>query len=239
MILIANGCSHTSGAEIEKAWQGECYHRAWPQKLGDILGYKPINLSVSGASADRVSRTTIQYIGKLKQRSSFDPSKIFVAIAWPGLFRTELRETKPMEDGFWDEGWMPLVAGNEEVYKRMSSPSAYAYYRAWIMRNEITQESIRFYSNVLLLQNILVSNKIKYVFWNSAESYPLNIIDYSNEIYKKRFPFLLDRGRSFTELLHSAGFKHSKYAKWGHYGEDGQEWFADFLYKYITKENLL
>ena len=67
MILIANGCSHTAGAEIEAPLQGECYEKAWPKKLADSLGTNTINLAVSGASDDRVVRTTIEYIGKLKK----------------------------------------------------------------------------------------------------------------------------------------------------------------------------
>lgn len=239
MILIANGCSHTAGAEIESSFQGDCYPRAWPKKLANILGYKSKNLAVSGASDERVSRTTIQYIGKLKQRSDYDPSKVFVAIAWPGLYRTEIHQTSDNEKGFWDDKWMPIVSGNNDTYKEQCSPSAYAYYRAWVMRNNLTQETVRYYSNVLLLQNILISNKIKYIFWNACNNIPSEDTDYLNEVYKKRFPFLLDRERSFTNFLHAAGFKHSEFAKYGHYGEDGHEWFADFLHRYLTKENLL
>lgn len=239
MILLANGCSHTAGAEIEYPVQGACYQRAWPKKLAILLNYSSTNLAVSGASDDRVARTTIDCLGKLKNQPNYDPKKIFVAIAWPGLFRTEIFKNSDYEPGFWDDGWMPIVAGNDETYKTQSSPSAYAYYRAWMLRNNIRQETVRFYSNVLLLQNILISNNIKYIFWNASGNVPQDNRGYLNEVYRKRFPFLLDRQRSLTELLHSTGFKHSEFAKYGHYGEDAQEWFADFLFRYITKEKLL
>ena len=36
MILFANGCSHTAGAEIEYAQQGQCYEKAWPFRLADF-----------------------------------------------------------------------------------------------------------------------------------------------------------------------------------------------------------
>ena len=48
MILVSNGCSHTAGAELEYASQGECYEKAWPKYLADSLGYEHINLSMSG-----------------------------------------------------------------------------------------------------------------------------------------------------------------------------------------------
>ena len=239
MILIANGCSHTAGAEIENSMQGECYEKAWPKKLGDSLGYKSINLAISGASDDRVSRTTIEYIGKLKLTSEFNPSKLFVVISWPGLYRTEIFTTSTNEGGFWDKGWMPMVAGNDETYKRQCSKSSYIFYKAWLMRLNITQETVRYYSNVLLLQNFLKQNNVKYLFWNACSNLPGNNPSFHNEVDFERFPFSTQKEYSFTNLLVNQQFEHSEFAKYGHYGEDAQEWFADFLYKYINKNNLL
>ena len=239
MILIANGCSHTAGAEIEYELQGECYAKAWPKKLGDSLGYKSDNYAVSGASDDRVSRTTIEQIGKLKQKSFYDPSKIFVAIAWPGLYRTEIFKTDNAENGFWDNGWMPLVAGNDETYKQQCSRSSYIFYKSWLMRLNITQETIRFYSNVLLLQNFLKQNNIKYLFWNACGNLPQNNPSFYNEIDLDRFPFIIQKDYSFTNLLVNKKFEWSEFAKHGHYGEDAQTWFAEFLTKYIHKNNLI
>jgi len=239
MILIANGCSHTAGAEIEATLQGECYEKAWPKKLADSLGYKSINLAVSGASDDRVVRTTIEYLGKLKKSPNYNPSKVFVVISWPGLHRTEVYQTEPDEAGFWDDGWMPMVVGNEETYRQQCSKMAFIYYKAWVMRQNNHQATINFYSNVLLLQNILISNKIKYLFWNSCVTVPDNYPHYFNEINHKRFSYILEKKKSYTVILESNGFRHSPFAKWGHYGEDAQEWFADFLKAYITKNKLL
>lgn len=239
-LLIANGCSHTAGAEIEYEMQGECYNRAWPKKLSDSIGYKKnINLSISGASDDRVSRTTIECIGKLKLNSGFDPSKLFVVISWPGLYRTETFKIENNERGFWDKGWMPMVAGNDETYKQQCSRSSYIFYKAWLMRLNPTQETIKFYSNVLLLQNFLIANKIKYLFWHACSNVPSEHESFYNEINHTRFPFIEEKEYSYTNMLHTHGFKHSEYAKFGHYGEDAQSWFADFLHKYINKNNLL
>lgn len=239
MILIANGCSHTAGAEIEGPLQGCCYEKAWPKKLADSLAFKHVNLAVSGASDDRVARTTIEYLGKLKKSPNYNPSKFFVVISWPGLHRTELYQTKPNEPGFWDNGWMPMVAGNEETYREQCSKMAFLYYKAWVLRQNNDQASVKFYSNVLLLQNILIANNIKYLFWNSCMTTPDNFSHYLNEINHKRFPYIREKRKSYTEILEAMGFKHAPFAKWGHYGEDSQEWFAAFLKEYITKNKLL
>ena len=240
MILLANGCSHTAGAEIEAPLQGECYEKAWPKKLADSLGYEPINLAISGASDDRVVRTTIDCLGKLKKSPNYNPSKIFVVVSWPGLYRTELYQTEPDEPGFWDAGWMPMVVGNEETYKQQCSKIAFLYYKAWVLRQNHYQACIKFYSNVLLLQNILISNKIKYLFWNSCGTVSLKHQEhYFNEVNHKRYPYILEKERSYTDILELNGYRHSLFAEWGHYGEDAQEWFADFLKAYITKNKLL
>jgi len=240
MILIANGCSHTAGAEIEYELQGECYDKAWPKKLADSLNFKHMNLAVSGASDDRVVRTTIECIGRLKKEPWFDPSQLFVIISWPGLFRSEIYEIERNEPGFWDKGWMPMVVGNYETYREQCSKSSLFYYKAWVLRQNHFEANIKFFSNVLLLQNILISNKIKYLFWNSCSSVCLNRQEpYYTEINHQRFPYLTEAQKSYTELLEAKGFKHSPYAKWGHYGEDSQKWFAEFLMNYITKNNLL
>jgi hypothetical protein len=240
MILIANGCSHTAGAEIEYPMQGDCYHKAWPKYLANSLSFdESKNLAVSGASDTRVSRTTIEYIGRLKQKPNFDSTNIFVIVSWPGLYRTEIHKNKDLEDGFWDDGWMPLVAGNDETYKKQCSPASYAYYRAWMLRLNPTQEIIKFYSNVLLLQNFLILNNIKYLFWNACANVPNNHSSFYNEVDIKRFPFIENKEYSYTSILHNKGFKHSEFAKYGHYGVDSQIWFSSFLTKYIHKNNLL
>ena len=241
MLLVANGCSHTAGAEIEYPLQGECYDKAWPKKLGEKLSFEhTTNLAISGASDDRVSRTTIEFIGKLKQKSFYDPSKLFVVISWPGLYRTEIFNTSNNEGGFWDDGWMPMVAGNDETYKEQCSRSAYIFYKAWLMRLNHTQETVRFYSNILLLQNFLKQNNIKYLFWNACSSnLPENNPAFYNETDLSRFPFILQKRYSYTDILVNKQFEHSEFAKYGHYGEDAQEYFANLLKAYITKNKLL
>ena len=124
MILLTNGCSHTAGAEIEFEMQGECFNKAWPFHLANDLGFESINFSISGASADRVVRTTIEYFLKKQTESNFNPKQYFVTIAWPGLYRTEIN------NGGYDRGWQPLVVGNDKSYKKELDIFSYGYYKA-------------------------------------------------------------------------------------------------------------
>jgi len=42
--LLANGCSHTAGAEIRYPLQDKCYINAWPRWLADDMGWDWVNL---------------------------------------------------------------------------------------------------------------------------------------------------------------------------------------------------
>ena len=39
MILLSNGCSHTSGAELDETNTDYCYEKAWPKYLADLLNF--------------------------------------------------------------------------------------------------------------------------------------------------------------------------------------------------------
>ena len=73
-----------------------------------------------------------------------------------------------MSLGFGMMGGCLWLLGNEETYREQCQKSAFIYYKAWVLRQNHRQASINSYSNVLLLQNILISNNIKYLFWNSC-----------------------------------------------------------------------
>lgn len=240
MLLIANGCSHTAGAEIEYELQGHCYEKAWPKLLADKLGFDHLNLSFSGASCERVVRTSIERLHLLKQQPNFNPSQIFFVVMWPDIWRTELHQTEDNETGFFDNGWAPMVSGNDEIYKKQFSRTAYFYYRSWMLRINQHQESVRWYNNILQLQNILISHKIKYIFYQASQSLPsINLPEYTSLVNHKRFLTMNHRNLNYCTLLDDTGFSYAPNSKFGHYGEDAQSWFSDYILNLINENNLL
>ena len=127
MILLANGCSHTSGGQMEYLAQDYCYSKAWPQHLANKLNFNCKNIAISGASNKRILRTTITTIGELFLQK-VEPKDIFVVILWRGSYRTEVYQRKFNDIDPW-YGWLPLTAGNAANYKKYYPKAVYKYYQ--------------------------------------------------------------------------------------------------------------
>ena len=240
MILIANGCSHTAGAEIEYSGQNKCYEKAWPFLLSKKLECEHVNLSTSGASCDRVVRTTLKHLHIAKMSNNYDPSNLFFIIMWPGIWRTEMFQIYPNEPGFFDGGWMPMVVGNDNNYQKQASELGYMNFKSWVSRSTEVSESINFYKNMLFLQNLFHVNKIKYLFLNAVVTLPSpKMKAFTDEVYIKRYFGFNNTDLCYANILEEKGFRWGPNSAYAHYGEDAHEWFADFLKSYITKNNLL
>ena len=228
MLLVANGCSHTSGAEIEKHRNSECHEKAWPKHLADIWDCDHVNLSLCGGSNARVIRTTIEKIGELFN-NNIHPKDIFVVILWPGPYRTELYEKKYQDHPTW-KSWVPLVVGNDYTGDR--SLNAQKYYKAWVTLYDSAWADTQNYIEVLSLQSYLKSWGINYFFYRASTTHLLSTNSFNSfeiQIDKKRFPGFKEKGNSYCEMLEYKGFKYAPYSKFGHYGQDGHIFFAKFL----------
>jgi hypothetical protein len=90
MILLANGCSRTSGSEIEFHMQTECKEKAWPKHLADLMQCEHINISEVGSCNERIKRTTIEWVIKNVQiQQTYKPEDIVAVIQWSGFDRFE------------------------------------------------------------------------------------------------------------------------------------------------------
>tara|TARA_B100000029_G_scaffold352417_1_gene344980 strand:+ start:17 stop:733 length:717 start_codon:yes stop_codon:yes gene_type:complete len=234
MILLANGCSHTSGGEIEYYKQDSCYEKAWPQHLANKLNFDCKNIAISGASNKRVLRTTITSLGELFLQK-VAPKDIFVVILWPGSYRTEVYQDKFKDIKPW-YGWIPLCIGNDTQYKDQLPRNLFAYYRNWVTTTlDPKAVNIDYYTSVILLQGYLKSFKIKYLFWRASattlnkENFPLAV-----QIDRKYFPCAHNDTRDYLSILKKSGFKFS-FDDSTHFGEDAHIFFANILHKKIGK----
>lgn len=243
MHLVANGCSHTAGAEMEYTYQGKCYDKAWPKYLADHLGCSHTNLSNSGASSHRVVRTTMRYVlDKFKNRQ--DLSDHFFVILWPGSFRTEI---KGRDNEHFDDGWLPLVVGNDEIYKRDLTKSLYTFYRSWVVfEAEPVKSKLDYLHDILYLQHFFSLYKIKFLFYAASyvnfDTIP-ELEGYKSLIFKKTFPHIDDISKAYNVLLPANGQKITEHSIAGglnsHFDESAQRWFATYLKDYIQMNALL
>ena len=236
MLLLANGCSHTSGAELEYPTQDNCYEKAWPKHLADLKKWNHINLATSGASCSKILRTTYEFIGNTKTVKD-----LFVIIMWPGPYRTELYHSKYADHPLW-KGWLNLVVGNEDAYKGKIPKDAFDYYRHWAYSYTYEQAFTEYAIAVLSMQSYLRSYNIPYLFWNAATTHLLKDKPYdafARQIYIKRFPYPFDGEKCYWKLLHNGGQKIIK-PSWRcqHYDEESQKYWANFLSHYIDKNQL-
>ena len=245
MILVSNGCSHTAGAELEYACQGECYDRAWPKHLADSLGYDHINLSMSGASTNRILRTTYEAIHDWVKKGK-SVKDIFVVVLWSGIYRTEVYVDESRYYNY-DNNWTPMGVGNDARNKEQFSRSLYYYYKSWTANTTGYQASCEFYIAVTNLQNLLYRYGIKYLFMDAANSglrtEDIRLDPYRIQINKKYYEGLDEYHNCFTTLCHSNAQKISKYSIDSgfnsHYDEDAQSWFAQHVNKILHKRNVL
>lgn len=250
MILVANGCSHTCGAELTYPMERACYEKAWPKHLADKLGCEHENLADSGASSHRIVRTSIRYvIDKFQQKNKLEDH--FFIILWPGMYRDELympeQVTRKESELFYDENWLPLVTGNDEAYKNSFSHRFYTYYKSWVVCGEKVKRQMDYLHHIIMLQNFFTMYNIKYLFWNAAHS-PLDFTHnqlkgYAGLLLKKNFPFLQEVNQCFTVLLRNNNQKISEHSNLSgfasHYDEDGLKWFANYLFDYLQENSLI
>ena len=236
MLLLANGCSHTAGAEIEYELQGYCYEKAYSKYCAENLGWQYENIAASGASQERIIRTTIDWIGK--NYKIYKNKEIFVVIMWSGPSRIEFYDDRKHK-------YVQVVPNNDVVYKKQFTNTQYVYYKSYVAVQNRHAQMIKWYNNVILMQNYLSNLGINYLFLNATETLPVSTSRNSDQflylaaqINYKKYPWANIQENSYFNILKKRGFKSPLHAPaGGHLGEDAHKYYGEYLAKYI-KENL-
>jgi hypothetical protein len=231
VLLLANGCSHTAGAEIEYETQDNCYDKAYPKTCAEELGWGWVNLAVSGASQERIIRTTIDWVGR--NYKNYSNSELYVVIMWSASSRTEFYSKSR-------RNYVQVVPGNDEVYKKQFTKAEYLYYQSYVVLQNRSAQIAKWYNNVILLQSYLKSMNIRYLFLNATEPLPeyASLPHLIRQIDNRKYPWAHDSNNSFLNLVINIGYKMAKHTEKGfchHVGEDAHIFYGKNIAKYIKE----
>ena len=222
MLLYINGCSHAAGAEIEFKEQTECYNKSFGELTANQLGWKNHNNSAAGGSNDRIIRTTVNFIENYKISNNIHD--LYVVIAWTGADRTEIT--------FNGNTYQLCLGSNWYRY-----PSeVIEYYKSYLTTHSSGNVPGGMILKMLLLQEYLKSNEIKFTFissfWDFTDIHPDNQL-----LFNSLDPFhFFNKGTgdgNFFQTLDASGFLRTNR---GHYLADGHAHYSKILSNRIKNQ---
>ncbi|MFJ6569429.1 DUF6071 family protein [Streptomyces sp. NPDC091292] len=234
MLVYANGCSMTYGAELvddidqDPALQRYREDHSWPARLGDFLDAdRVVNDAVISGSNDRIVRTTIDWLAEHGETA--ENGHLLVVIGWSGAMRREFyvdgefRQVIP-----YQPQQHPDVQKLTDVYREV----------AWNDR----ECGARLSTQLLSLQSFLSLHRIPYLFFDAIESSfdtlgraGLAERGGTRMVDRSRFYRFGDADGSMADVLRASGTGW----KGRHPAEDGHETWAHKLAAHIVSGQLL
>lgn len=237
--LLANGCSHTAGAEIEYSLQDKCYENAWPRWLADDMGWAWINLAESGNSNEQIKRTTIEWIIEhVEVNCDYKPEDLVVMIMWAGFNRFEV----------WNEKLKQFKSYSGISITDGCSPELVEYIK---YRTIIDDQGVTEYKNLMdvyLTAKYLESLNIKYYFMNASYNWPRPRM-YTTADLSEKYRMLYDaygarqsrhlgfgsQEERFWQYMRENNIPVSVHSKWEHWGADGQQFWKENIKTWMTR----
>ena len=237
MKLIANGCSHTAGSEIDPYNLEKCYDNAWPKFIADHYALDYINIATPGAGNEQIARTTLLQVSKLLDSGTV-PSELVVIVAWSGFDRYE----------FWcpeSQRHKSFSFNTKETpYIPKEPVKSYIEYRSLVEPENYSNYKSLYY--VFQLSTFLEQHGIKYFFSNALQTFELQANFKASDNLKREYFELLDL-YSKKRIDKHLGFFYSPHifvnylskiprtglGAGGHWGVEGQQKYADLFIKHI------
>jgi hypothetical protein len=209
-LIYCNGDSWSWGSELGD--ESESYRNT--NNFAGLLAKKfnvPLtNVSMPGASNDRIFRTTVTDILKLKEQNK----KPLVVIAWTEIHRFELFNIK-------ENKWVHFNNPDKSPDKALSD-------KIWGSFSNDRSDVEKFITHIVAIESFFKSNNIPYIMTNIG-FVPFNLLD--PEMFMLYKP-ILDSG-NYVYLMNLYGLLKSNInVKWmpnQHPDEHGHKVVADFL----------
>jgi len=240
--LVAIGCSHMAGAELDGENPVSEYNRkhCFAAQLANKLGYKCINVSVNGASNQFIHRKVVEYIAHYME----NPQDVFFLIGWTASPRMELRYAE--ENNFKyenlaelaDEKYFPFTSGTDSkliLDNKMKKLNKFIEILFDFHLKENERATLAYST-----QQILKSLNIPYFMINTCNGierteYTTPIIDKldtkcyykPNEEMYAYFPYC-------RKVL-----GHKKFGKYWHHFKPAHDEYTKFLYKILQEREII
>jgi hypothetical protein len=238
-ILIANGCSHTAGSDIDPENKFKCPESAWPRWVADHYNIPYLNIAAGSSGNEQICRSSIISISNIIENEKlYETSDIIVCILWSGFDRYE----------YW--------SNYQGCHRSMSLTSTYKVSGDFLYevgkyiesRSLIEPESYSNYKNLYhmyVLAKFLESYNIKYYFGNALKHFTpvsefkahVNLkYEYSNllELYgnrKQNHLGFFDEDNTYKYILRD--MPHTPDGV--HWGIEGQQFYANHFIKHMEE----
>lgn len=160
-ILIANGCSHTAGTNIDPDNLESCKNLAWPRWVSEHYDLDCINLAEGGSGNEQISRTIILVLSSMLSTGLVAKDTV-VAIAWSGFDRYEFWSQKTRKH-------MSVGLGSTMMNYVDTDVKRYVEARSLIEFEEYANYKNLYYIYTTALY--LESQGIKYIFSNALRPF--------------------------------------------------------------------
>ena len=232
MILYVNGDSHSAGAEINNTYAFADHdpmiqnnQGPHPDNIVDSfgfllskkLGYSFIVDAQSGASNDRILRTTNEFLSKNNNKD------VFLLIQWSTFDRKE----------FIIDGENYCFGPGLSLNNNKKVVNEFKKYIVSLTDKELIKQTNSWHQKIYHFHLELNSNNINHLFFNSYQFFNNQKEKYN---WNNQFIHPYDQHENYYYWLHSQGYVANE---WYHYKKDGHAAWADRLYNWLTTYNLL
>lgn len=222
-ILLANGCSHTAGSEIEYTKQFESYINAWPRWLADSMGWGWVNIAEAANSNAQIKRTTIEWIiENIELTRRYQANDVVVMIMWSGIDRFEVWNSKLKQL----KSYSGLSLSSDINSNFSLELTEYIKYRTIIDDHGVNEYKCLF--DVYLTAKYLESLNIKYYFMNAFHSW----VDPIGFNQPNRSSDLVEQYKCLYEAYGTRRDRHLGFLKFNeafwHYMRDNKVPFSEY-----------
>jgi hypothetical protein len=238
--LLANGCSHTIGCELDPNNLQSCPEQTWPRWVAEHYGIDYKNIANGGAGNEQIARGTILKVSRLIEIDKVDPKDFMVCVLWSGYDRYE----------YWDQQKDRIRSFSPHNMKAPWQPEEtvrkYAELRSIVEFEEYAHYKNLYY--MFSLAKVLEGYGVEYHFGNSLNVFkPVEEFNASENLIKTYKGMLELYGDRIKNHL---GFYDQRYAfrpyllyvrkatpspigSGSHFGKEGQKQYSELFVKHI------